>query len=118
MDVVPVKGKVMYRGKPVSGARVVLNRVAEATPLTDQEKAVFPYGTTGRDGTFQLTSYAPNDGAPAGRYNVSVIKQVDGRVSDDRVNVLPARYANPQSSGLTAIVKAPSTDLPDFEITD
>jgi len=118
LPVVPVKGKVTYQGKPLAEAQVYLSRVAEATPLTEDEKKLRPRGFTQSDGTFQLTSYAANDGAPPGRYVVGVLKQVDGKASDDKVYVTPGRYANAKTSGLTAIVKAPATELPVIEIKD
>jgi hypothetical protein len=118
LTVVPVKGKVMYQGKPLEGAHVIMSRVAEATPLTEAEKKLFPQGVTREDGTFQLTSYTRNDGAPPGRYTVGVMKQGEGTASDDKVNLIPGHYASPKTSGLIAIVKAPATELPDIVIKD
>jgi len=117
LAVVPVKGKVLYNGKPLAHAQIYMRRVAETTPLTEAEKKLHPRATTQSDGTFQVSSYALNDGAPPGRYVVGLTKQVAER-ADDTVNVIPGRYADPTRSGLTVIVKAPATELPVIEIKD
>ena len=63
----PVTGKVLYRGRPATGAVVQLH------PQDSSRKSPpVPQGIVGTDGSFQLTTYAQDDGAPAGRYSVSI----------------------------------------------
>jgi hypothetical protein len=63
----PVRGKVLYRNKPLPGALVTFHPKG-ANPVT----VVRPVGLTGADGTFTLTT-GQKAGAPAGEYVVTVI---------------------------------------------
>ena len=65
--VYPVSGKVLYRGQPAAHVRLILTPVGDAGP-----DALRPRAYTNPDGTFQLGTYASNDGAPAGQYVVSL----------------------------------------------
>src|SRR3954451_15762043 len=66
----PVKGSVRINGEPAKDVNVMFTPVAPpeagATPLS-------PAAVTGEDGTFQLMSFQPGDGAPAGDYLVTII---------------------------------------------
>jgi hypothetical protein len=65
LRVIPVSGKLLWRNKPVAGASVLL------IPISHEKKEVsLSRGTTASDGTFRLTTYAPEDGVPAGEYAV------------------------------------------------
>jgi hypothetical protein len=61
----PVSGTVKYKGAPVAGVQVAFTSPSQAKPAV---------GTTDAQGKFQLTTFAPNDGAPAGSYTVTVAK--------------------------------------------
>lgn len=61
----PVRGTVTYRGQPLAGAAVTF--MAEGA----SRAAV---GKTDGAGSFQLTTYEPNDGAVAGTHVVTVKK--------------------------------------------
>jgi hypothetical protein len=61
----PVHGKVMYRGKPVTGASV-----AFLAPGASRVAG----GTTDESGEFQLSTFEPNDGAIVGTHEVTVKK--------------------------------------------
>ena len=57
----PVRGQVLYNGKPVKGAQVVFH------PLEPQSVNVQkPLAYTDAEGRFSLMSERPGDGAPAG----------------------------------------------------
>jgi hypothetical protein len=113
---VPVSGKVIYKGQPVEGA--VVTFMSEAAPRTAT-------GKTDAAGAFKLTTYDTNDGAVAGEHKVSISKAAAGgdakpmspedyakfmsgsggkppqqEVSD----AIPAKYASPETSGLTRTV--------------
>lgn len=62
-----VTGTVMFDGKPVEGASVTF----KPEEGSSNQAAV---GTTLADGTYQLTSFAANDGAMVGAYKVVVTK--------------------------------------------
>jgi hypothetical protein len=61
---VRVNGTVTLDGKPVDGAGVTFYPAKEGGRQAS--------GITGSDGTFQLTTFKPNDGALAGEYKVTV----------------------------------------------
>jgi hypothetical protein len=72
---------------------------------------VRPRGKVAADGSFKLTTYATDDGAPQGRYRVTVEWWLSGGKDDAPTNRLPEIFANPQTSGLTATVNAGPTEL-------
>ena len=117
------KGKVTFLGSPVIGA------VVSFSPKGDQPAAI---GRTNDGGEYTLTTYASGDGAAAGDYTVMVMlidsgdagktpeaahfktqaeyvpvdthnAKTGGKSSG---NVLPAKYADPKTSTLTAKVEA------------
>jgi hypothetical protein len=67
-DLVPVGGLVKNEEQVVSGGSVVF------TPIGEGQPAIGPIQS---DGTFQLTSFSPNDGAKVGQYRVSVAGKRD-----------------------------------------
>jgi hypothetical protein len=69
LDVFPASGKVLIQSQPASGVLVVLHP-AEGSPAA--QKGVKPSATTKADGTFQLSSYEQNDGAPPGEYSATI----------------------------------------------
>ena len=106
--VYPVHGQVLFEGRPVAWAFVVLHPVNSAG-----ETPVHPhaYGTT--DGTFELTSFTSGDGAPAGEYAVTVQLRQPPLKDDDPParNLLPSRYASPDTSGLRVQIVEGSNEL-------
>src|SRR5437016_3167193 len=63
-----VKGRVLLRGKPTTNALVTFHPVADAGA-----DAIRPVGHVDNEGNFTLTTYAAGDGAPEGRYQVTVV---------------------------------------------
>ena len=95
-------------GKPAAGVEVRLypiNRSYDAD-------APHPYATTDSEGKFQLRLKEGQEGAPAGQYLVTLTWPA-GRSGSDR---LGGAFAEPEGSGLIAIVADGPTDLPPFEI--
>jgi hypothetical protein len=112
--VYPVRGKVLYLGKPAPGARVYLHPRDEA----NKSARIRPSGTVQEDGSFRLTTYQTDDGAPAGTYAVTVVWTDRGkRGDDDGKSRLPDRYASPASSNLTVEVKETDNDLDTLNLT-
>ncbi len=116
--VYPVQGRVLYDGKPVPNALVVFHPVGKKG-----KDAPRPRAQAGPDGTFKLTTYDADDGAPVGEYTVTVEwwlstatrKSVEGE-SSPPVNRLPARYARAQTSGLRVRVGETTGQLPAFQL--
>jgi hypothetical protein len=112
----PVRGRVLFNGKPPANALVTFHPSGDAGP-----QALRPVGKVDEQGNFTLTSIKQGDGAPAGEYQVTVIWYLARRTrpgSDDTVtaNYLPAKYANAGTSHLTATVTPGSNDLKPFDL--
>lgn len=100
--VYPVRGRVFFEGCPTPNAQV-------AFYLEDKDKKRL--SRTGdalvdADGSFRLTTYTPNDGTLAGKYKVSVVwrQPLSDGSGGYGPNLLPERYGDPKTSGLTANV--------------
>jgi hypothetical protein len=94
----PVKGRVVDEtGLPcrdLAGYRVVFE---------PEEGGAHAEGEIKEDGTFSLTTRQADDGARAGKHKVQIAR---GVVAGDRPAILPERYGQFSSSGLTATVEA------------
>jgi len=112
----PVTGRVLLDGKPVADAAVMFEPVDGGVPAR---------GSTGGDGGFTLSTFARDDGAIVGRHRVSISKFVTEGVAANEFGLeaapgppglqpkaaLPARYADPKTSGLEATVEAGGTSV-------
>jgi hypothetical protein len=113
---VGVTGTVTQKGAPLAGAVVTFS------PTTPGARAAS--GTTDATGTFTLTTLSPGDGAFPGDYQVTITKtETVGKVytqdeanayyaqnqayppSPEVKNVIDAKYASAETSGLNASVK-------------
>jgi len=122
------EGVVLYQGKPAEGARVTL------FPLDKKKARYFPTAKVGSDGTFKLTTYETDDGAPAGKYMVAIVRgqiemeeyadlskkhtpeevrRIQEKMAQDP---LYKRYSNPTDSGLTAEITSSSSNRLKFEL--
>lgn len=117
--VVPVSGKVLLDGKPVEGVTVqFLNKNSPRTAV----------GVTDANGQFRLTTYDTNDGAIVGDHVVTIFKPAAGAAGGPELvnpsanpeewkkqyeqkmrkpqaaaaigTAVPAKYADPKTSGL------------------
>jgi hypothetical protein len=104
---VPVRGKVLFEGKPAAGAQVVLQSLAKV-PRAPRADAL-----TGADGSFVLSTYTAEDGAPAGEYAVTIVwrKPLYDEAGKPGKNLLPERYAKKETSELKVTIKAGQDDL-------
>lgn len=117
---VPATGTVLYQGEPVAEATVLFIPIGHnhaATALTDET------------GQFQLQTFDPGDGAVPGEYKVTVRKveviTAGGAAQDDveapppvERSLLPVKYADANTSGLTASVKDEGENTFNFELTE
>jgi hypothetical protein len=109
--VVPVTGRVLYRGQPLAGAAVT---------FMNPDSQVSGYGMTGDDGRFTLTTFKQGDGAAPGKQLVSVRKveviyrgkpAVDASATSEVPPapeerwLIPSRYGSYETSKLTAEVR-------------
>jgi hypothetical protein len=124
-----VKGKVLYKGKPVSSG-VVLFELEGGDPKTATSAgALGPLRATGRiepDGSFQLIAYQGTEGVPEGQYKVgisSIPARTESNILDSAASakkgnpdVLGGRYADPKTSGLHARVHKDQANEPTFDL--
>jgi hypothetical protein len=109
--VFPVRGQVFFQDKPAAGALVLFHPVNDPDP-----QAARPRGWVDPDGSFALSTYAANDGAPAGDYVVTIDwrQALPGR--GDSPSLLPPQYSTPASSPLRVTVREETNDLSPFPI--
>ncbi len=109
----PAVGRVLVDGEPAPDVQVVLY---PADQVGDPD-ALRPRGTTGTDGSFVAGTYEKGDGAPAGRYVVTLFRPdvPPGPTPPD--DLLGGKYANPEASGLAVTVLEGPTELEPFRVT-
>lgn len=111
----PASGVLTWQGQPVVGAQITLVPTDSKVP-----ESVRPTAVTGENGAFEISTYADGDGAPEGDYKVSVIwhplvVSEGGNVRGG--NVLPPKYAIPETSGVTLTVAEGGTAWPTLDLT-
>ena len=94
----PVWGTLTVGGRPAANAMVAFHRLDRPG-----SRAALPVASTGPDGSYRLTTRAAGDGAPAGRYAVTVVWPDDSRPRDECEHIaehdrFEGRYADPAGS--------------------
>ena len=102
----PVKGSFTVDGIPIAGAVVMFHPLDDPGP-----QATRSYAKTDKDGAFVISTYRLGDGAPPGKYIITI--QQD---ADDEKKVVPQRLGSPKTSDLRVEVKQEANDLPAFRI--
>lgn len=102
---VPVSGQLLRGAAPLAHASVVFHSDAAAGDFPK------PRATTDADGRFTLTTFDTADGAPVGTYRISVELWVTPRPDAGPTNALPAKFAKPETSGLSATVQPGTNTL-------
>jgi hypothetical protein len=118
--VVPVSGQLFVQSQPAGGAMVVLHPLGE---LASEDWTLgYPRATVAADGSFRMTTYRADDGAPEGQYRVLVnwFRPLEdsetGDPEDETEDLLQERYSDPNRSPLEATVAGPSTELARFDL--
>jgi hypothetical protein len=111
-EYVPVRGQVLYRDKPLTSG-VVMFQPSHGPPAR---------GTIQSDGAFDLTTPGRADGARIGLNHVRISSreapaEKGGEIAMGRL-LIPDRYADFASSGLTAEVKPAGNEPFVFHLTD
>jgi hypothetical protein len=109
----PVLGAIQFRGQPANGAFVSLH------PKNAAEGVPNPRATVAKDGSFLVSTYDGNDGAPEGDYIVTVQWYKPVKQGNDLVggpNVLPAKYASPRTSDVVIHIAAGENRLKPIQL--
>lgn len=114
VPVYPVRGRVTVNGLPAENAEVGFYPLAEGQRL-------YPRGRVQADGSFQMSTYELNDGAPPGEYVVTIVWRdppPPGSASDapEGPDRLKNRFGNYQTSKLRAQVQAADNEQPPFDL--
>ena len=107
----PTTGVVLVNGQPAADALVVFHHLEDWGT-----RSIVPQAWTDSDGRFVLSTYAMEDGAPAGDYRVVVEWPAyhSGRnIGPDR---LGGKFATPKTSTLQAHVDKGTNELPPFDL--
>jgi hypothetical protein len=112
--VYPARGVVSFKGKALVGAQIILVPQDDSFP-----NSVRPSATSQEDGSFSLGTFSTADGAPAGDYKAVVLHYPVVGPKDNPVpgrNVLPAKYARPETTDLRVTISADAEELPPLEL--
>jgi hypothetical protein len=105
----PVRGKVTFPdGTPMTEGTVVFESV-------DGDKPVTARGPIQSDGSYELGTHKPGDGAPPGKYRVLVAPKYDPNAVDKKPAAGPPldpRFTAFETSGLKFEVTAGNNDYP------
>ncbi len=110
-------GKVFYKDVPAAGALVVFHPVD-----FEQEKRIGgkPFAIVREDGSFVLTTYQQDDGAPPGEYGVTVewqgpkdknqksgklVLSGEGGPGASSRSIINPKYGNPQQPAIKVTVR-------------
>ena len=80
-----------------------------------------PIAYTDVEGRFSMTTDRSGDGVASGEYAVTVEWREKSRSGVEKIrgrNLLPVRYAKPESSGLHCRVQEGQNELPPLNLTD
>ena len=110
----PVSGKVLVGGQPAAGAQVVLHPVVRSA-----DQAFSAIGKVQEDGTFRISAFGKDDGAPPGDYVATVqwfkVVATDGGAGPGP-NVIPVDYSDPVRSPLKVTIQDGPTELEPFQL--
>ncbi len=103
----PTRGKAFFEGSPMAWA------VVQLAGESGDAKGVKSSGIIEADGSFRVTTYALNDGAPAGDYAVTITWRELGKDGRQRngAQLLPPRYLAAKTSELRATIREGANGL-------
>lgn len=105
--VYPVRGELYVNGQPAEGALLSLH---PADGVNFDTRGSRPWSIVEADGSFVVSTYASDDGAPVGNYRVSVVWWNNPNAANP-VDRLSGRFANPKQSQWHVQVSAADNSL-------
>jgi hypothetical protein len=114
LPVFPVEGQITLNGQPLANAFVVLHPKANRDPRLLAARA-----QTDPNGNFHVTTYEAADGAAVGAYAVTIEQHPlvgNGHSFEPGPNVLPPKYASPETTDLIVQVAEGPNKLPPIDV--
>lgn len=106
----PAIGAIEFKGKPVENAEITFFPKDATVP-----DSVRPKAKSTADGKFILGTYSQSDGAPEGKYKVTVIRN-EVSVSKDTIvakpNDLPTKYSTLNTTDLEIEIVPGTNEIP------
>ncbi|MBC8117511.1 MAG: hypothetical protein H7062_24195 [Candidatus Saccharimonas sp.] len=100
----------------MSGANVILHPSSSSKVPAELR----PRGNVAEDGTFVLSTFDPNDGAPSGDFVVTVVWSKPVVINGETQfgpNLAPMSYSKPESSPLKITIAPGTKELKPLELT-
>jgi hypothetical protein len=130
LEVAPVHGRIVYKGKGVPRATVIFFPEGETANVLGRMR---PFAYSDDEGNFNIKTYVEGDGAPPGEYRISVIAPFVSRVKQARSKdgrggpedaqsavalpmALSEKYANVETSGLKVTIQEGENKLEPFSL--
>jgi BON domain len=114
VPVYPTNGTISFRGQPIPGAIVTLHPSSSTG-----ENVPTPRASVAGNGTFTVSTYDGGDGAPVGEYTVTVVwfKPIvqEGELRAGP-NVIPRKFARPQTSDLRVKIASGDNIVPAIKL--
>ncbi len=110
----PTVGTITLKGRPLANAELAFFPEDETVPTL-----VRPRAKSTEDGKFTVWTYAQGDGAPLGRYKVTVVHHEVGLSRGTIIakpNDLPKKYAKLQTTDILVHVAEGQPELPSIEL--
>jgi hypothetical protein len=116
----PVTGKLMLDSQPMAGATILFHPTQEFPAGAAKQR---PRAMVDTDGTFHVSTYANDDGAPAGEYKVTVswkgdLTGITSEQAGDLPEKAPMVVQEASSSRLRIKVKEAENSLPTWDLTE
>lgn len=110
----PASGTIEFKGKPIENAEISLFPTDAGVP-----DSVRPKAKSTADGKFVLGTYSQSDGAPAGKYKVTVIRN-EVSISKDTIvakpNDLPVKYSALNTTDIVVEIVAGTNEIPTIKL--
>ncbi len=110
----PAVGILTHKGRPVKDAELAFFPVDANVP-----ESVLPKAKTRENGEFDVSTYDNGDGAPAGKYKVTVIHHeivIKGESMTAKPNDLPKKFASKETTDLIVEIDRKATKIPPIDL--
>lgn len=108
----PVEGTLHAKGEPLYGAYLTFHPQGDVG-MTKGNK---PFARVEQDGSFRVTTYDTNDGAPAGSYAVTIYWPEDPESRGFSPDRLKEKFAKPEQPAFEVTIGGEPTQLPAWEL--